>query len=128
MRQFLSFGIVGFIGFLVDSAALYAAVAAGLGLYAGRMVSYVIAATSTWILNRSFTFAKSSSRNWFAEWCRFLLSQLSGAAVNISTYAMLIFFSPWVARTPIIGVAFGSIAGMLVNFLAARSYAFQKSP
>jgi putative flippase GtrA len=126
LRQFISFGIVGVAGFVVDAGVLYCALAAGLGLYAGRIISYLTAATTTWILNRRYTFGRSSGgRSLIGEWARFVFSQLSGAAVNLSTYGLLVYFSPWVARNPVIGVAFGSIAGLLVNFVAARSYAFK---
>jgi hypothetical protein len=45
--QFGRFGVVGTAGFLVDTAALYAAIALGAGLYGGRAISYVVAATTT---------------------------------------------------------------------------------
>ncbi len=125
LRQFISFGIVGVAGFIVDAGVLYGALAAGLGLYAGRVVSYLTAATTTWILNRRYTFGGASGHSLIGEWARFVVSQLSGAAVNLSTYGLLVYFSPLVARNPVIGVAFGSIAGLLVNFIAARAYAFK---
>ena len=41
-RQLLSFAVVGTIGFVVDAAALYAAMhVLGAGLYAGRVLSYL---------------------------------------------------------------------------------------
>ena len=36
LLQFLRFGVVGTVGFVVDSAVLYAGLALGLGLYGGR--------------------------------------------------------------------------------------------
>ena len=125
LRQFISFGIVGVAGFLVDAGVLQIAIAAGLGLYAGRVVSYLLAATATWLLNRRYTFGRSARGSPLAEWARFVVSQLSGASINLSTYALLVYFSPLVAARPTIGVAAGSIAGLLVNFLAARAYAFR---
>ena len=48
-RQFARFAAVGVIGFVVDSAVLYLCLhVAGLGLYGGRVVSYLVAATTTW--------------------------------------------------------------------------------
>jgi len=125
IRQFISFGVVGVVGFFVDSGVLYGALAAGAGLYGGRVVSYLSAATATWILNRRFTFGGSPGGNAVGEWARFVFSQLSGASVNLTTYGLLVYFSPYVAQRPVIGVALGSIAGLLVNFVAARTYAFK---
>ena len=62
-RQMLSFGFIGVIGFLVDAGVLYGALLCGLGLYAGRAVSYMAAVTVTWRLNRSYTFERASGYN-----------------------------------------------------------------
>ncbi|MGH8576331.1 MAG: GtrA family protein, partial [Gammaproteobacteria bacterium] len=49
--RFLRFGLVGTAGFVVDAAALTAAMAwLGLGPYGGRVVSYLAAATFTWAM------------------------------------------------------------------------------
>ncbi len=125
LRQFITFGIVGAAGFLVDAGVLQCALILGLGLYAGRIVSYLAAATATWILNRRYTFKGSSGGGAFSEWARFVVSQLSGAAVNLSVYGVLVYFSPLAAKWPVIGVAAGSMAGLLINFIAARAYAFK---
>jgi putative flippase GtrA len=123
-RQMLSFGFVGVIGFLVDSGVLYVALYYGLGLYAGRAVSYLAAVTATWRLNRSYTFVRPSGYNKIHEWARFFVSQLSGATINLGIYALLVRTSPLVAHNPIIAVAAGSLCGLLVNFSAARAYVF----
>ena len=53
LGQFLRFGLVGTAGFVVDAAALTAAMAwLGLGPYGGRVVSYLAAVTFTWAMNR----------------------------------------------------------------------------
>ncbi len=127
LRQFISFGIVGVAGFIVDAGVLYCALAVGLGLYAGRILSYLTAATTTWILNRRYTFGRAVGGSLIGEWARFVFSQLSGAAVNLGVYGLMVSFSPLAARNPVIGVACGSIAGLLVNFIAARSYAFKRA-
>ena len=49
--QFLRFGVVGTLGFLVDTAVLYLGLALGLGLYLGRAISYLAAASANWALN-----------------------------------------------------------------------------
>ncbi len=125
-RQFISFAMVGVVGFLVDAGALQIALVVGLGLYLGRVVSYLMAASATWLLNRRYTFKGASEGSAWSEWARFVLSQLSGATVNLTVYGLLVYSSPFVARNPVIGVALGSIAGMLINFIAARSFAFRR--
>jgi hypothetical protein len=46
-QEFLRFGVVGGIGFVVDTAVLYGALALGAGLYLGRAISYIAAATAS---------------------------------------------------------------------------------
>jgi len=120
----LSFGVVGGIGFLVDSGVLYAAIAAGCGLLSGRVISYLCAVTVTWALNRKFTFATRTPAPMIQQWARFAVFQLSGAIVNIGVYAALVNTSAYCAAHPIIGVAAGSIAGMGVNYVAAHRFVF----
>jgi putative flippase GtrA len=122
-RQLLSFAVVGTIGFFVDSAVLYAGLYAGLGPYLGRLLSYLVAVTTTWALNRRYTFGHAGRGLW-SQWARFTVSQLAGAAVNLGSYGLLVRFVSEVARYPIIGVGVGSIAGLLVNFSVARRYVF----
>jgi putative flippase GtrA len=92
-----------------------------------RVVLFPIltAASATWALNRRYTFRSSSGNGALTEWARFVVSQLPGATVNLTVYGVSVYFSPFVAKFPIIGVALGSIAGMLINFVAARAYAFK---
>jgi putative flippase GtrA len=54
------------------------------------------------------------------------VSQLSGATINLGMYALLVHMSPLVAREPVIGVAAGSLSGLLVNFWVARVFVFDK--
>lgn len=124
MGQFLRFGVVGVIGFIVDAGILHLAIWAGMGLYVSRLCSYLGAVFVTWMLNRQFTFAANPEAGRIAEFARFAVSQLGGAAVNLGLYALLVTSVPWIASHPIVAVAAGSIAGMTLNFLVARRYVF----
>jgi len=128
LGQFTRFAAVGVAGFLVDVCVLYA-VAGFAGWYAGRIISFLAAASSTWWLNRRFTFAGTnrdgapSSTSALREYLKYLLTMLGGAAVNYLAYALTL---KWVhlPMAPALGVALGSIAGLLVNFLLARHVVF----
>ncbi|WP_338662752.1 GtrA family protein [Pararoseomonas sp. SCSIO 73927] len=127
--QFLRFGVVGTIGFLVDTAVLYAALGAGLGLYAGRALSYVAAASGNWALNRAWTFREAGRVTGRAalgrQWALFLAVNLVGFAVNYGTYALLVANLPVAAAHPVLAVAAGSLAGMGGNFLLSRRFVFR---
>ncbi|MBI0534991.1 GtrA family protein [Roseomonas sp. KE2513] len=123
--EFIRFGVVGTVGFVVDTAVLYAALAAGAGLYWGRVLSYVAAATGNWALNRAWTFRSAGREGAGRQWVMFLLVNLVGFAVNYSTYALLVANLPVVAAHPILGVAAGSVAGLAGNFLLSRRFVFR---
>jgi putative flippase GtrA len=124
LGQFLRFGVVGTIGFVVDTAVLYAGLALGLGLYGGRVVSYLAAATTTWALNRAWTFRGQGSGPAMRQWAVFVVVNLVGFAFNYGTYAALVAFLPFVAQHPVIGVAAGALAGMVGNFVLSRRFVF----
>ena len=124
--QFLRFGVVGTVGFLVDSAVLLAMLALGMGPYGGRVLSYLVAASTTFALNRAWTFrAAARDAPVGAQWARFLALNLVGFAANYGTYAALIASVPLVAQYPVLGVAAGSVAGMFINFGLSRRFVFK---
>jgi len=124
VELFLRFSAVGVVGFLVDTAVLYLGLAVGLGPYVGRAISYVCASTSTWYLNRRFTFHARKSPRWAREWGKFFVTNAAGGASNYLVYAALVATVPFVARHPVIGVAAGSIVGLAINFNMSRFVVF----
>ncbi|WP_413891676.1 GtrA family protein [Candidatus Skiveiella danica] len=123
-KQFLVFGAVGTVGFIIDSAVLYAT-AGWLGWYGARALSFVAATTANWQLNRHFTFrsAIAAKRAGFKHLTRqyfsYLASMGGGALLNYAVYAAIIDRSTH-PLAPLTGVAAGSIAGLMVNFFSAR--------
>jgi putative flippase GtrA len=126
--QFLRFGIVGGIGFLVDAGLLRLLLTWGLGYYGGRLISFLAAATTTWILNRSFTFRREAADAGHpaGEWAAYLGLMAIGGVVNYGTYAAAIEVSDLVRLHPELGVALGSIAGMAINFWTAKTMIFER--
>ncbi len=125
----LRFGLVGIAGLLVDLAVLYVA-APSLGWYSARGLSFWAAATATWWLNRHYTFAHAAAGvaqspiSVVRQYLRYLLSMTLGGSVNYLTYATVIAW--WaVSAAPAIGVALGSCAGLVFNFIAAKYFIFR---
>lgn len=125
LGELLRFGVVGTLGFLIDTATLYAALALGAGLYLGRALSYLTAASANWALNRAWTFRQADRSQRGRQWLMFLLVNLLGFAINYGTYLVLV--STWsVANAyPVIGVAAGSLAGLGGNFMLSRRFVFR---
>ena len=122
--QFLMFGTVGTVGFLVDTATVYA-LRHSLGLYGAGMAAYVVAASVTWILNRVWTFRGLGSGPMHHQWARFLVVNLGGLVLNRGTYALLVTFVALAAEQPVYATAAGAIAGMFVNFTLNRTMVFR---
>ncbi len=121
--QFLMFGSVGTVGFLADTATVYA-LRYSLGLYGAGAVAYGVAASVTWILNRLWTFRGKGSGPAHHQWARFLLVNLGGFVLNRGAYAALVTFVPLCAAEPVLAVGAGAIAGMFLNFSLSRTMVF----
>jgi putative flippase GtrA len=125
-RHFLRFSAIGVIGFLVDSATLYLSLGLlGLGFYTGRVLSFLVAATTTWFLNRQVTFTDADRSKPLRQWRRFIAANALGGLVNYGVYATIVSLVPPAVWVPLAGVAAGSIAGLAFNFTASRRLVFR---
>jgi putative flippase GtrA len=124
--ELFRFGSVGVAGFIVDACVLTLGLRAGAGPWAGRVLSYLAAATFTFGLNRAWTFRTADrSRPVARDWGMFLLVNLVGFGCNYGSYAALIAGVPLVRENPVLGVAVGSLAGMVGNFVLSRRFVFR---
>jgi putative flippase GtrA len=127
LGEFLRFGIVGTLGFLVDTVTLYLALSLVAGLYGGRLISYLAAATGNWLLNRAWTFRQADRGRPGRQWLLFLAVNLLGFACNYGTYVLAVRHWPMAATHPVLAVAAGSIAGLAGNFTLSRRFVFKAS-
>lgn len=127
LREIFLFGVAGGIGFLVDSGILYL-LKGELGLYGARVFSFLAAAFATWVVNRNLAFqACRSGVSLRKEFSAYLVLMASGGLVNYALYAWLVTSSEAVAEHPVLGVAVGSLGGMIINYLAARFLLFKRN-
>ena len=129
--ELLRFGLVGALGFLVDSSVLLVGIAVGLGPWWGRVLSYLAAASTTFALNRAWTFRdRAGARRSppVRQWALFLLVNLAGFLGNYGAYAALMTASQFVAAHPVLGVAAGSVVGLAANFVLSRKIVFAGEP
>ncbi|MEZ5457238.1 MAG: GtrA family protein [Lysobacteraceae bacterium] len=127
LQQFLWFCISGGLAFLIDAGFTQFWVRIGLDPWTARGLAFPVAVTFTWWFNRRFTFkANAKSVGLGREYLTYVGTQLLGLSVNLGSYALLVWLSATVHAWPVIGVAVGSIAGLLVNFLGARHVAFRR--
>jgi putative flippase GtrA len=124
LAQFLRFGVVGTVGFGVDTATVYA-LRSPLGLYEAGVIAYAMAATANWALNRVWTFRGLGSGPAHRQWALFLLANAVGLVLNRGAYMALIATVPVCAAYPVLAVAAGAVAGMGSNFFLSRRVVFR---
>jgi putative flippase GtrA len=124
LAEFMKFGVVGGIGFVFDTAVVYS-LRNPLGLIGAGLAAYLVAATITWSLNRSWTFRGRGGGPAHRQWLRFLIANAFGFVLNRGTYVTLILLVPLCTAQPVLAVAAGCFAGMGSNFLLSRAFVFR---
>jgi putative flippase GtrA len=128
-QQFLKFGIVGGVGFVVDAGTLWLMTRfVGIDRWtAGVISTFVFGMTTTWLLNRSFTFRQHRSDNVGAEYLRFASANIAGNLVSVGAYSLLTAVVPLFARLPVLAKAAGVLVGMTINFTGSKYFVFRRS-
>ena len=126
VKQLLTFCFGGFIGFIVDAGVLQVLVVGLSGdRYTSRLISFLCAATATWIFNRHFTFKGPRRQTIVVEWMQYVFAMSWGFACNFAAYSALVYFlnldGPWL----IVAVGAGSLAGLGVNYTASRYWVYR---
>lgn len=101
----------------------------GVGMHAilAQLCAFSIAVTTSWLINRNWTFAGRAGERCVYEWVRYVAANSPGAAVNNSVYAMLMLTTSVFSNWPQLAVSAGSVAGMWVNFVTSRPLVFMLS-
>ena len=125
--QFLRFGVVGTLGFVWDAATV-TVVAPWIGLVAAGFVSYFVAASMNWLLNRLWTFRGGSAQDGLLrQWAMFLAANLVGLVLNRGAFLALVLTQPLFHAHPVLAVAAGSLSGLLANFALSRRLVFRRA-
>jgi len=119
------FAAIGIVGFLIDAGVLTWLVRMQQwGLYESRALSFALAVTATWYLNRRFTFSRRAGADRTREYGRYVAVQILGALINLGVYVVVVATVPAVGLYPVVPLAAGSAVAMIFNFVAARGFAF----
>lgn len=122
------FGVAGVAGYLVD-VSVTVLLEPLLGAYMARIPAFILAATATWLLNRSLAFKSRKSRHTsiYKEYFHYLSLMLSGLIINYTAYAVAIASLPEGVYKIYVAVGIGGLAGMLVNYLFSRKYIYSET-
>ena len=128
LRRLPGFVLVGAIGFLIDAAILTALMKGlGFGPYGARAVSFTIAVTATWYMNRRWVFERNAVRMTSREYTSYIAVQVIGALINLSVFAAVIEFVPDLVEMPVIPLAVGAAVALVFNFGASSRFVFSQA-
>jgi putative flippase GtrA len=123
--SFPRFIAIGALGFCVDAGLLTLFIAADTGLYSARLVSFPMAVTVTWYLNRIWTFREGATDRPTREYVSYVAVQVVAALASFLLYAALL---RWVlgerAQMAVPALAIGAVVGLVINYLGARVLVF----
>lgn len=119
------FGLVGGIGFVVDASVLQILVSqAHWSPYSARGLSFGLAVTVTFALNRLWTFRHRRISSKTAAYARYFLVQGTGALINLAVFYLCLSLVPFLQAWPIVALAIGSAVALLFTFNASRHLVF----
>lgn len=124
--QARSFIAIGAIGFCIDGGLLTLFNSAyGFELVPSRLISFSVAVTVTWMLNRMRTFADRAGTKPVREWSRYAFVNGIGALLNMAIFFWLIAQFEQMARVPLVPLAIAASIALVFNFFASKHVAFR---
>jgi putative flippase GtrA len=122
--QFFRFGVIGTLGFVWDTLVVYAT-APFVGPYVAGLISYLVAGTMNWLLNRVWTYRNVPHGAMHRQLAKFLVANSVGFVLNRGTYVALIANVPLCRAHLVLPVGAGGLAAMFVNFYLSRRLVFR---
>lgn len=122
--SFLKFAAVGVVGFIVDAFFLLL-FSSFVSLNMARVGAFWLAATTTWLGNRCFTFRSKSTQK-KEEWGKFMLAACVSFVPNWGSFWLLTTYISSSDQHVIIFMLPGILLGMITNFLFSRFWVFKK--
>jgi putative flippase GtrA len=120
--------MVGAIGYLIDAGSLLVLVQiVGFPPLPARVLSFMIAASVTFVLNQYFTF-RFSGKLTVQRWSLYMAVTAIGATLNIGIYHAWVLRTDSSMRNLVIGTAIGSLVAMAANYTVSRALVFRQSP
>jgi putative flippase GtrA len=124
MLQFKKFCLIGGLGFVVDSLCFIFLTKLTSNIMLARVLSFWLAASTTWFGNRIYTYAHQQFSGVITQWCKHLLTTHLSGVINL-----LIFWSIKDVVTMPVAFCLGILGGLFSNYFFANHFVFaQRSP
>lgn len=124
IRQFVKFAFVGFLSFIVDWGVYFVLTRYALLFYlAAKALSFVAAATNSYIFNRRWTF-RSSDKKIVQEFTKFFIISLIGLGLNTLIMYLAVHY---LKINDLVAVAVATGIVLFWNFFANKFWTFKVS-
>ncbi|WP_245256551.1 GtrA family protein [Bartonella tamiae] len=127
-RALFWFSCAGSIAFIIDFLSLWFLTYIGFNIWFSRALSFIVAATFTWIFNSHISFAGRNARlKKFSGWISYIALASIGGSINyVSSLFVIKQFSEERPEVLFFAVAVGSFLGLFANYLMNHYIFFKK--
>lgn len=125
-RELRRFVVVGGIGFCIDGGLLTILMKFDWDVIPARSLTFLLAVSSTWLLNRLWTFNSEKLISIRREYVYYFGTQVLGAIINLSIFFVLIRIYPVFRDTPLIPLAFGAAVSLVFNYIMSKIIIFKR--
>jgi putative flippase GtrA len=128
LARLLRFASVGVVGAVIHIAAFEAVRwALGLGAASSWLISFLIAATAGWAMNRRFTFRAAAEDASAGEWSRYLGVAGVGALAHFLVFQACVAWTGVFAAHPALAIVPGSLASLCVTYAGSSLFVFDNA-
>ena len=122
MGEFARFVLVGGTGFLVDGGVLTWLLEQQWSLGSARLVSFALAVSWTYVLNRTITFKlrRACARVEQGTALGYFMVQCCGASANYGVFLVVLILQPELRAFAWLPLAIGSVFGLAVNYTGSK--------
>lgn len=133
--EFLKFCLVGGLGMAVDLTfvylsmtlfTLFGVVPELIKFRISRIVGFVFALTSNFLLNRKITFLRAEQGNGYRQYASFFAVCLTGLAVNFIISVRLFDLVPFFKTHYLAASFLGIVGGTAFNFIGSKLFVFKR--
>jgi dolichol-phosphate mannosyltransferase len=134
IAQFIKFCLIGGSGMVVDLTAVYLSmqifmisgiISTPYRFRSARVIGYVFAVTSNFLLNRKFTFPEAGQGNIHRQYLSFFIVSLLGFIVNFSISVYLHEHIAFFNKYYLLAAFMGILGGTLINFSGSKLFVFK---
>lgn len=123
--ELMQFVGVGLSGVFIDLVFFLGLTHSHVNHQLARALSFCVAASWNWFLNRWFTFVGGRDKKASKQWVQFLVSATCGFTVNWGTYKFLTDNVAYMANHHLLAFYIGIIMGAGFNYMMSRFFVFR---